>query len=707
MKEERTTDEKSLVEIDLDNKHSEAEQTVGLTASHAIDLLPGQTIAGRYIVMEELGRGGMGVVYKVNQFALSRHLALKTIHSAEIPDSIWRRFQQEAKATGLLHHPNLISVHDFGLLEDKHPYFVMDLIEGTTLAKHIEKHGPLSVKEALPLMIQVCFGLAHAHDVGIIHRDIKPSNIMLCKTESATASSTVKIVDFGIAKLHSDEPTQGLTRTGEIFGSPLYMSPEQCLGQPLDHRSDIYAFGCVFFETLTGLPPFQGSNALATMMKHQTEKPPTLKEITLGKEFPQEIEKMIARLLSKEPDQRYQSLKSVARDLSLLQQGVSAQDFSGAVPTAEKIQIGRNIPLINAVLMLIAGMTLVGVLAWTIRGNIDAEIRRKEIEAKDLLPPVHIPELVDLKTEPPFTSIETINGVRCRRFDFPKGFGKYRTLDSSSIVEINGPFYIPLSKEVSLMVKDLVTVTSPQFFSRFKSDDIAMLDIANNVNVSDTTFEHFSNLKTLKYLFANNIDLTNKVIDEFNRMPNLKAVYVDGTLMRQNGIVNYKYLRECSELGIGKNGPVDRVLQKLKGSTNLTVLSLEDSDLTDDQLKLVATLPNLWNLNIEHNRNLTNAGFKNLLGMKHLRLIRIAGTKITPDIIPQLKKLPSLKTIYVYPDNWKDKDRVRLKAEADINMDIDRNDWELYIGRKKHIEVDINDVKKIYQRNPIKPKQAL
>jgi len=704
MKEERTRDEKSQVEIDLEKQQDRAEQTVGFDSPRALDLLPGQTVAGRYIVMEELGRGGMGVVYKVNQFALSRHLALKTIHTTDIPDSIWRRFQQEAKATGLLHHPNLISVHDFGLLEDNHPYFVMDLIEGTTLSKLIEKNGPLSVMEAIPLMLQVCFGLAHAHDVGIIHRDVKPSNIMLCKTEIGTANSTVKIVDFGIAKLHSEESTQSLTRTGEIFGSPLYMSPEQCLGQPVDHRSDIYAFGCVFFETLTGLPPFQGTNALATMLKHQSEKPPTLKEITLGKEFPQEIEKMVARLLSKDPDQRYQSLKSVARDLSLLQQGVSAQDFSGAIDPAEKIQIGRNIPLINAVLMQIAGMILVGALSWTIRGNIDAEIFRNEAATKELHPPLHIPELTDIKSDPPFTSIVTVNGARCRRFDLPAGFGYYRVVGGPAAVEIKGPFYIPLTQEIVLKVKDLIAVTSPQFFARFRSDDLTMLDIANNVNVSDTTFEQFSNLKSLRYLFADNIDLTNKVIDEFNRMPNLKAVYVDGTMIRQNGLVNYKYLRECSELGIGRNGPMDRVLQKLKGSKNLTVLSIENSDLTDDQLKLIATLPNVWQLNIEHNRKLTNAGFKNLLGMKHLRLLRIAGTKITPEIIPHLKKLPSLKTMYVYPDLWKDKDKRRLKSEADINMEIDFNDWELYSGRRNHVEVDINDVKKIYQRNPVKSK---
>ncbi len=706
MKEEETTDKDSPVEIDQENLGSDTERTVGIETTGALELKPGQIVAGRFKVLEEIGRGGMGVVYKVDQFALSRLLALKTMDATDITDSTWRRFQQEARATSLLDHPNLISVHDFGLIDDKHPYFVMDLVEGTTLAKRIEQAGPLSVQEALPLMIQVCFGLAHAHDVGIIHRDIKPSNIMLCKTEMGTANTTVKIVDFGIAKLHTNEAaeTQGLTRTGEIFGSPLYMSPEQCLGLPVDHRSDIYAFGCVFFETLTGVPPFQGNTALSTMMKHQTETPATLKEVTLGKEFPEAIEKLISRLLSKDPGQRYQSLKAVARDLSLLQQGVSAQTFAGVSQAEQKTGLARTIPVYYLVIASLASALLSGFFFWTLRGNIDAEVYSGQGRAKEFMPPVHVPEVVDTRRDPAFTSIETINGVRCRKFDLPRGFGKYSIIGSGSDHEISGPFYVPLAQEIILKIKDLVNVASPSFFARFRSDDVSMIDISNNLNVSDTTFEHLSNLKTLRYIYATNIDITNKVIDEFNRMPHLKAVYIDGTQIRQNGLVDYKYLRNCEELGIGRVGPVYKVLKKLQGSPAVQVLSLDDSELTDEQLKIVATLPNLWHLNIEHNRKITNQGFKNLLPLKKLRLLYIAGSNITPEIIPEIKKMPSLKTLLVYPDRWSSKDSKRLKSEYDVNMQVDENDWKLYSGQKQHVEVDMDDVKRLYDKNPIKKK---
>ncbi len=163
---------------------------------------------------------------------------------------------------------------------------------------------------------------------------------------------TAKIVDFGIAKLHMNEGAdiQGLTKTGEIFGSPLYMSPEQCLGVAVDHRSDIYALGCVLFEALTGLPPFMGNTSLSTMMKHQSEKAPTLKEATLGKEFPKDVEKLVAQLLEKDPDKRYQSLNNVAKDLGFLQQGISAQSLTSTTNilsettyTAKKLSISLTV----------------------------------------------------------------------------------------------------------------------------------------------------------------------------------------------------------------------------------------------------------------------------------------------------------------------------------------------------------------------------
>ncbi len=705
MTEEQTTDKKLPVETNLSNGADDGECTIGTETPGALELKAGQTVADRYTVLEEIGRGGMGVVYKVNHFALSRLLALKTIDATDINDATWRRFQQEAKATSLLDHPNLITVHDFGLLEERHPFFVMDLVEGKTLAKRIETGGPLSVEEALPLMIQVCFGLAHAHDLGIVHRDIKPSNIMLCKTEIGTANSTVKIVDFGIAKLHLNEAaeTQGLTRTGEIFGSPLYMSPEQCLGLPVDHRSDIYAVGCVFFETLAGIPPFQGNSALATMMKHQTETPPTLKEVTLGKEFPEEIEKLIARLLNKDPDQRYQTLKAVARDLSLLQQGVEAQSYTGVAQAGVIGPKTKMVSLSTAILAGTAASILAGTATWFVKDAVDAESLRLLLRTKAVTPMPMPVITIENEDEGEISSLETKDGVLCRKFVFPKGFGEYAIPGIAySNKPAVGTVYIPIDKPVKLIVKDYGIVSSPKFFLRFKSDDLTELDISNNLGVTDTTFEFLHHLKSLSYLYATGLDISNAVLAQFDRMPQLKRLYIGSTAIRQNGLVGLKYLKEYTELGLNKLGPMDKLLKKLRGSENLLALILDEDELTDEDLKEIGTFGNLISLNINKSPKVTNAGLKHLLPLKNLRKLEIAATSINPAAIPDLKKFPNLEELYVFPEIWTEKAAARLKAEVPkLKLKVDMIDWQKTTGKTKEVELPMDDVRKHFKDNPI------
>lgn len=283
---------------------------------------PGQLLGGRYRVLALLGRGGMGVVYKVEQIFLGIELALKTINKNSLTDVSVRRFQAEARAVFALNHPNVISVHDFGLLDDQTPFLAMEFVQGTTLSELL-KHRVLTVGEAIPIFIQVCAGLAHAHENGVVHRDIKPGNIMIFDQLTPGTEGSVKILDFGIAKLtESDEgEMQSLTRTGEIFGSPLYMSPEQCAGGKLDHRSDIYSLGCVIFEALTGTTPFVGESALTTMMMHQSSTIPSLKEASLGTDFPKGLEEVVQSMLAKNPDNRYQNLNEAANDLAATERG--------------------------------------------------------------------------------------------------------------------------------------------------------------------------------------------------------------------------------------------------------------------------------------------------------------------------------------------------------------------------------------------------
>ncbi|CAN5612497.1 hypothetical protein BH11CYA1_BH11CYA1_38850 [soil metagenome] len=289
----------------------------------------GSFIGGTYRVLGFIGQGGMGFVYKVEHMMMAKVLALKILRSEQVSEEVWKRFRIEAQAIARLDHANVVRIYDMSQTEAGLPYYTMDLLDGESLADYLDEYYRLSVREALPIFRQVCAGLAYAHDRGIIHRDIKPGNIMLLADAKENAPPIVKIVDFGIAKLTSFDNGfgQGLTRPGEVFGSPLYMSPEQCSGQQLDHRTDMYSVGVTMFQALTGRPPLLGKTAIETTAMHQSVVPPAMAgviELEEGEEpifFPSQLEEIVARLLAKSPNDRFDSLADVAMELLALERG--------------------------------------------------------------------------------------------------------------------------------------------------------------------------------------------------------------------------------------------------------------------------------------------------------------------------------------------------------------------------------------------------
>jgi serine/threonine protein kinase len=297
--------------------------SVVFQAPHLSDgkLKPLELVGENYEIISLIGVGGMGYVYRVRHRILQKQYAMKTLSAQQVTDTAWRRLQIEAQAIARMSHPNIVGIHNLGLHEGWLPYYVMDLLEGEALADILKIKGKISLAEALPIFIEACTGLAYAHRKGIIHRDIKPGNLVVLK-EPDSGGARVKIVDFGIAKLSgaSDPSNQKLTSIGEVFGSPYYMSPEQCLGKRIDGRSDIYSMGCTLFEALVGHPPFRGANPVNTMMMHQSQDAPTLEQAS-GRKFPEAIEDVVAKLLAKAPMDRYQSLDKVAEDLQAIQAG--------------------------------------------------------------------------------------------------------------------------------------------------------------------------------------------------------------------------------------------------------------------------------------------------------------------------------------------------------------------------------------------------
>jgi serine/threonine protein kinase len=225
-----------------------------------------------------------------------------------------QRFQREAQAASALNHPNVITIYDLGTAPDGKPYIVMDYLDGQSLDERIESVGMLPLESVLNMFIQVCGALNAAHDAGIIHRDIKPSNIMLTTGKSET--DVVKVVDFGLAKmLEPGEDNHKLTKTGEVFGTLLYMSPEQCLGHPLDPRTDIYSVGCTMYEALIGVPIFRANSPFELMSKHINTMPEPFGAVAPHIDCPLAVEAIVMKTLAKNRDERHQTIGELQKEL--------------------------------------------------------------------------------------------------------------------------------------------------------------------------------------------------------------------------------------------------------------------------------------------------------------------------------------------------------------------------------------------------------
>lgn len=276
--------------------------------------LEGTTLDKRFRILERVGQGGMSEVYKAEHIMLQKMVAIKVLHKQQELESI-ERFQQEAKAISALDHQNIVKVYAFGASEQDRLYLAMDFLEGKSLSDILEAEQRLSWRRVVEYGIQIAQGLEQAHARGIVHRDLKPSNIIIDVDEYN--NEIVKVVDFGIAKLteESGKEVKDLTQDGNTCGSPPYMSPEQCMGETSDARSDVYSFGIMLYELLTGVRPISGRSALEMMTNHVEQTPEFFETSCPKAEIPASLETIVRKCLEKDRNDRYQSMSDIQRDL--------------------------------------------------------------------------------------------------------------------------------------------------------------------------------------------------------------------------------------------------------------------------------------------------------------------------------------------------------------------------------------------------------
>ncbi|HUJ62804.1 MAG TPA: serine/threonine-protein kinase [Kofleriaceae bacterium] len=295
--------------------------------------LSGVVLDGRYQIVERLAEGAMGVVYRGVRTRLNRPVAVKVMHAA-LPDAMAarERFEREAKLMALLEHPHCVSVIDFGLHADK-PYVVMELVRGRSLHEMLVEQGRIEIARAADLLRQVLSGLAHAHDQGIIHRDVKPANVMV--TPKAPLGLHARILDFGLARMCGSATTS--LSDGIAVGTPSYMAPEQCRGDQLDERVDLYACGVVLFEMVTGKKPFAADDPIAIIRKQLEQPPPRLADVAPGDYGA--LEDVVARALAKRPGERYPSAIAMS---AAIEEAIGTRRASEATSSFRDEELGSG-----------------------------------------------------------------------------------------------------------------------------------------------------------------------------------------------------------------------------------------------------------------------------------------------------------------------------------------------------------------------------
>lgn len=684
--------------------------TLGDTSQTAFR--PGEIIAGTFLINKQIGSGGMGVVYLVKHTALSKQFALKALAPDLVNEQNWLRFKAEAKTMASLNHRTFVKVYDLGLHAKTVPFYSMDYLNGRTLETILAEDGPIELRQAIEIFLEVLDGLAYAHSHGIIHRDIKPANIMICTTSSATSGAiAVKILDFGISKFvgSDDKKVQNLTAAGDIFGSPYYMSPEQCRGETVDGRSDIYSIGCSLFESLSALVPFEGNNSIEIALLHQEQEPPRLSEIIPELELPPSIDRVIARCLAKEPAERYQSAKELSADLVRIREGQDVQNYNLSYPeTTSRRPTQKKVAIISAIaaapLIVAAAATLMTTGAAENKQpsspnqansdlvNLDSAAplnQLKQTENKrafnNKASTIEKQEFDNANTSHTIANIELIERLTNKESDLPivknvliKEFIRKRTEPYSTVKIIAGEkvncfnfptdfslgtigYAKPGSKEwttapargtVTTIYGRLLSITAeqelltyPELLNYFRPNEIGTVNFNDSQVLPVKLLQALAKQAQLHGLELRGTRLSDNDIPLLEKFQALKSLDIGNTKITSTALAKCKILPQLQTLHANMLTDVTPVLAALVKSNKLTELNLNSVKLSSEDYALISQITNLQILSLKESA-IKDADLLKLSSLPNLTTLYIDRCgNLTPTTIDTLKRFKSLKEL--------------------------------------------------------------
>ena len=498
----------------------------------------------KFEILEQIGTGGMGTIFKVLNIPLDKVMVLKVLQTGSSEKAILR-FQKEAKILSQLKHPNIATVFDFGLSSDNVPYLAIEFVEGVSL-EELLKSGPMPQATVLQILNQVCDALSHAHKLGVVHRDVKPGNIMI--RQDGTLPMRAVLLDFGIAKIVAGDGAehQRLTHTGAVIGSPLYMSPEQCSGKPTSAKTDQYSLGCVVYAMLTGEPPFAGESALETMLMHQnTPLPP------LGAKVPSllpALEAVITRLLSKQEDDRFESMEALIQTLAPIEVE-PPDDQSRLAPPLERLFQRVSLKKTNP--KLLWALTVVVVLAGAVLATRQLSYFKKlrqpheQLEKTGVWEPDAedgVPLFIKKARKAHFTRFGSkfVNDESMRYFD---GYTELQELNlSDTEVSDRSLAYLKNSKILTLELRNscIGTVSNVVIFPYVYYLDLRQSKIGN------AQLKQLEKLKMLSVLRISETDITEAGLKYLTNIPSLTEVELNNGYSRKRIEELAKQMPNCT-----------------------------------------------------------------------------------------------------------------------------------------------------------------
>lgn len=638
-----------------------------------------------YRIKSLIGEGGMGNVFSAEHLIIHKEYALKMLAPDQITQENWNRFQAEGKAIAKLNHPNIVKIYNMGVDQTGFPYYVMDLLEGVSLHELIQTNRTPEYTDLLLIFAQMASALNYAHSKGIIHRDFKPSNIMILDDkEQQSAELKAMLVDFGIAKLVTLDKlnkadAQKLTQTGNIFGTPFYMSPEQCMGSALDGRSDIYSFGCSLFEALSGRPPFVGKSATETVMMHVSQKAPTLQSVS-GIAYGAEMESFVAKLLQKDRDHRHQSMERVELDLKRLLHNKPISTTARAVGFKEaSIEAGpRDCPASRRITTLsvaaVAILALGAIAGLAVVNHKDSRQSEAKAIADGKSLTAEKPDLMDgagLDPEMPIKmpAEEELNRVRnylesgkkvtsdrkgatrilhlpqfiCGTLRFPPAFNAQQSTEQEAATSAAaiGDTTVPADKQILLLVdrvKNNLVWMRPKILKAFAecdleglkltapsvSGELFMAEDPNKVRtMTDALLVNARDWKKLYFVELYGVTLSQQGLEALAKMPSLTHFSMFADSFDARKLMNEPFIDKLKYLKISGLSNVNDLLKSMGGKQNIEQILLHRMPVEKESLAA-------------------------LKDCKHLKFLEFKKVDVDKQFLEELNKMPQLQAVHFF-----------------------------------------------------------